>query len=881
MAKKKKMFLVDGSNHAFRVQFALPPMHASDGFPTRVLYGFTLLFQKMLRLYRPDYAVVSFDSGKTFRHDTFPDYKGHRPDMPEDLARQWPHLPELVEGFGFPVVMREGFEADDVLGSLAKQYAGDDIEVHLVTSDKDFAQLVDPNIKLLDEAKNRILDEAGVVEKFGVEPKYMVDLLGLAGDSSDNIPGVPGIGVKTAAKLIEEYGDVEGIIAAAQEGRIKGKRGQNLQEKAEDARLSKRLVTIVTDMDLGLTLDDLEPRGLQEEPLRELFENWEFGMVARKLLPEKKSVDVDCYRAVADAADLDRVVAAIEAAGRVSVAVQATHRDPHRGGLIGVSLCWSPTDAVFVPLESQPGSKLDPDHARKVITGLLENPDVGKLGFDLKPILHKMHAEGIELGPVVGDVMLLDYALIAHLEHNLEGIAQRTLGHSMAHADAQPSLLGSDFIRGAVEPAHVAFLLDKRLYRRLDEGTRFVYENIELPLLPILAQMERTGIGIDLDALARVRVDIQQRASDLEKECHELAGEEFKVGSPKEVSRILFDVLELPKTHSKKRKTGWSTDATVLEKLSEVHPLPATLLEYRQLQGLDSRYLSTLPDYVAADGRIHTTFRQAVAATGRLASADPNLQNIPIRTFEGRRIRETFVPRPGTVFLSADYSQVELRILAHLTEADALRKSFNDGEDIHRRTASEVFDVPMDEVSFEQRSAAKAINFGLMYGMSAFRLGRDLSIGRDQAQAYMDEYFGRMPSVQTWIEATKDACKRDGFVTTVFGRRRLIPEIYSKTFTERSAGEREAVNTRVQGTAADLIKLAMIDVDQALASAGLKTRMLLQVHDELLFEAPADEVERATELIVGCMERAGDRADLTVRLAVNAATGATWNEAHG
>lgn len=878
MSKKKKMFLVDGSNHAFRVQFALPPMHASDGFPTRVLYGFTLLFQKMMRLYRPDYAVVSFDSGKTFRHETYPDYKGHRPDMPADLKRQWPVLPALVEGFGFPCIMHTGYEADDVLGTLARQFASDELEVYLVTSDKDFGQLVTPNIKLFDERNNKLLDSAGIREKFGVDPCSMIDLLGLAGDTSDNIPGVPGVGVKTAAKLIDQWGTLEGALLAAADGKIKGKRGQNLVEFADDARLSRELVTIVTDIDLGVTLEDLEPRGMQEEPLRELFDRYEFGMVARKLLPEKKTVDTDCYRVLTQDAEVAEALAAIRAAGRVSVAVQGSTNNPRTSIITGVSLCWGPTDAVWIPLESRPGVNLDFDGVRADVFALLADPAVGKLGHDMKPILQTCRNSGIELGPVVGDTMLLDYSLIPHVDHSLSSLSQRQLGHSLDHGDAQGLLVLEEGIRHAVEPAHVAFLLEDRLLSRLDEGTRYIYESVELPLLPILVGMEELGIGMDLDQLTSVRKDIQGRAREVEKTCQELAGESFNVGSPKDVSRILFDVLELPKTHSKKRKTGWSTDATVLDKLSENHPLPAAILEYRQLQGLDSRYLSTLPGYVEPDGRIHTTFRQAVAATGRLASADPNLQNIPIRTFEGRRIRECFVPAKGTVFLSADYSQVELRVLAHYTQAEALLESFRTGEDIHRRTASEVFKTPIEEVSSEQRSAAKAINFGLMYGMSAFRLGRDLGIGRAEAETYMEEYFGRMPKVQEWIEGSKALCRRDGYVTTLFGRRRLIPEIYSKTFSERSQGEREAVNTRVQGTAADIIKLAMIKVDRALRESGMKARMLLQVHDELLLEVPVDEVAAISDLVIREMEAA---VELAVPLDVNAATGENWNQAHG
>ncbi|MEZ4316104.1 MAG: DNA polymerase I [Myxococcota bacterium] len=878
MARKKKMFLVDGSNHAFRVQFALPPMHASDGFPTRVLYGFTLLFQKMMRLYRPDYAVVSFDSGKTFRHDTFADYKGHRPDMPEDLSRQWKFLPQLVEGFGYPCVIREGFEADDVLGTLAAQFASDELEVFLVTGDKDFAQLVGPNITVLDEKNNKTLDAAAVLEKFGVAPSQMIDLLGLSGDTSDNIPGVPGIGVKTAAQLLSQWGSLEGTLEAAKAGKIKGKRGENLVEHAENARLSRELVTIKTDMDLGLTLDDLTPRGLQEDPLRELFDWWEFGMVARKLLPEKKTVDTDCYRMIKEPAELDAALASVRAAGRVAIDVQRTTSNPRTGKLTGISLAWGRADAVWVPLESRPGVTLDPDATFDAVKGLLADPSVGKLGHDMKPILQTCRAHGLVVEPVVGDTMLLDYALIPHLDHGLDSLAQRQLGHSLSHGDAQGMLVMDEAVRQAVEPAHVAFLLEKRLLPRLDDGTRFIYEQVELPLLPILVEMEERGVRMDLDRLSDVRKDIQHRALEMEKKCQEIAGEPFNVGSPRDVSRILFEVLDLPKTHSQKRTTGWSTDATVLEKLEDVHPLPGAILEYRQLQGLDSRYLSTLPDYVESDGRVHTTFRQGVAATGRLASADPNLQNIPIRTFEGRRIRECFVPAEGCVFLSCDYSQVELRVLAHYTGAEALIQSFRTGEDIHRRTASEVFGIAMDDVTFEQRSAAKAINFGLMYGMSAFRLGRDLNISRAEAEKYMEEYFGRMPSVQAWIEESKAACKRDGYVTTLYGRRRLIPEIYSKTFSERAQGEREAVNTRVQGTAADIIKLAMIRVQKALDAHGGASRLLLQVHDELLLEVPEAEVDAIRDLVVREMEAA---AGLAVPLDVNGATGTNWNEAHG
>ncbi len=873
---QKTMFLVDGSNHAFRAQFALPPQHTTGFFPTRVLYGFTLLFQKMLRQWRPDYVVVSFDSGKTFRHAMYEDYKGHRPDMPGDLKRQWPLLPELVEAFGYPCMMMEGYEADDVLGSLAAQFASDDLLVYLVTSDKDFAQLVGPNVRLLDEAKGRELDVEGVVGKFSVRPEQVVDWLGLQGDSSDNIPGVPGIGPKTASTLLAKYGDLESVLAAAAAGEVKGKRGTNLVEHAEAARMSRTLARIETELDLGVTLDDLAPRGLQEEELRELFEQWEFGSVARKLLPAKVAVDTSGYRAVTTDSGVDELLKDLRAAGRLAFALRA-HETGAGVMILGASFAWEGGTA-YLPLTPRSGVSHDVEAATTRVLELLADPTVEKIGYDLKQSMRVVSKAGGKAAGLVGDARVLDYVLVAHRRtHGLEDLAQRHLGHSLAYApDVEPLLL-EDVVRCAIEPAHVAWLAHAKLQKRLGDGTRFVYEKIELPLTPILAEMEENGIFLDRDVLAQVRDDIKARAAQAQATCHELAGRAFKVNSPKEVADVLFVELELPK--SKKTRSGaWSTDSSVLEGLAEHHPLPRAILDYRQLQKLDSTYLSKLPKHVGEDGRIHTTFNQTVAATGRLASTEPNLQNIPIRTFEGRRIRDAFVAPPGRVLMSFDYSQVELRILAHCCGSEALIESFRSGEDIHRRTASEVWKVPMSEVSVEQRSAAKAINFGLLYGMSAFRLGRDLSISRGEAKAYMDEYFGRMPEVSDWIEATKKSCREVGYAETLFGRRRLIPEIYSKNFTDRAAAEREAVNTVVQGTAADIIKLAMIRVHQALQQSELPALMLLQVHDELLLEVHAGYEEAVAEVVVREMMAA---ADLAVPLQVNWAAGHDWNAAHG
>ncbi|MBX2797427.1 MAG: DNA polymerase I [Myxococcales bacterium] len=878
----KKLFLVDGSNHAFRVQYALPPQHASDGFPTRVLYGFTLLFQKMMNAYRPDYCVVSFDSGKSFRHDTYADYKGHRPDMPEDMKRQWEWLPKLVEGFGYPCIQAPGFEADDVLGSLAVQLASDEVDVYIVSSDKDFAQLMSPNIHLLDEGKaGKIFRVADIPSKFklgeGVElpPERVLDLLALSGDTTDNIPGVPGIGDKTAAKLIGQHGDLESILSAAAEGKIKGKRGQNLVEHADAARLSRELAQIKTDLDLGVTVADLAPKGVQEAPLRRMFDDWEFMEVANKLLPHRVAVDKSVYVGVADPDGLQALLGRLRSAGRFGVSLRTTDTKPESAVLLGVGFATA-DEVSYVPLVPRGDVQLDVEKATEQVLELLADPTLQKVGFDLKRQLRICRRLGHDLPGVTGDIELLDYVLVAHRRtHGLKEIAKRHLGHNLAYAPSSEPLMLSDVVDFAAEPAHLALLLEERLDRRLDEGTRRVYEEIELPLLPVLADMEQTGIVLDLQVMDEIIADIGGRVLEAEKHCHEVLGRPFKVGSPKEVQEILFDELELPKI--KRTKTGYSTDASVLEKLSDQHPLPQAILDWRSLQKLESTYLRTLPGFVAGDGRIHTTFNQAVAATGRLSSQDPNLQNIPVRTFEGRRIRDGFVAGEGYVLMSADYSQVELRVLAHFCGSGALVDSFNNGEDIHRRTASEVFDVAMDEVTASQRTAAKAINFGLMYGMSAFRLGRDLDIAREDAQQYMDDYFGRIPQVSAWIDATKEACRKQGFVQTLFGRRRLIPEIYSKDFTERMAGEREAVNTVVQGTAADLIKIAMIRVHAALKASGSGARLLLQVHDELLLEVPEDQIEVTRELLVTEMMGV---AELAVPLEVDVGHGHNWNQAH-
>ncbi len=861
----RRLFLVDGSHHAFRVMFALPPQHASDGFPTRVLYGFTLLFQKLMRQWQPDFVAVAFDSGKTFRHELYPAYKGHRPDMPDELRQQWPWLPKLVEGFGYAVVSSPGFEADDVLGTLAVAHGGPDTEVLLVTADKDFAQLVSPYVRILDEAKGAVLGEAEVQARWGVGPSAIADLLALSGDSSDAIPGVAGIGDKTAAQLLAKYGTLDEVLAAAARGEVPGKRGETLAASREVAHLSRRLATIRTDVPGLPDLPGLLPTGLQADVLRPLFERWEFGMVARKLLPSVDAVDSAGFRVVRTASDLAAAVADARAVGRIAVAPRFSS-----GRLTDVAW-WTGSHTWWVPVLARPGTQLDDAEVRGAVAQLLGDASIAKVAFDLKGVARRLAAEGWPWAGGAGDPGLLDYVLVAHRRtHGLEDLAQRHLGHTLGYVpDPEPwdvEVLG----RAACEPACVAGLVERRLLDRLDEGTRHVYDELELPLVPVLGRMEARGIRLDLAALAEVRRDVAKRAQEAEARCHELAGHAFKVGSPQAVSAVLFDELGLPPT-KKLPSGGWSTDSASLEGLD--HVLPSAILEYRQLQKLEGTYLARLPEYVGADGRIHTDFQQTVAATGRLSSVDPNLQNIPVRTHEGRRIRHCFVPAEGHRFVSCDYSQIELRLLAHITGCRTLLDAFRLGQDIHRRTASEVFHTPIEAVTNELRTAAKAINFGLLYGMSAFRLARDLGIGRSEANAYIEAYFARLPEVSQFIESTRARAQAEGGVRTLYGRRRLLPEITSKNFQERAQAEREAVNTIIQGTAADVIKRAMIRVDSALDGRYLT----LQVHDELLFEVPVGEVDRVGRVVRAAMEGV---ADLSVPLDVTVAVGDTWANAH-
>jgi DNA polymerase I len=891
----RKLYLVDGSNHAFRVFHAMPRLTAA-GQHTGALMGFANLLRWLDREAEPDFCAVVFDKGPSFRVDLFPDYKGHRPSMPEELREQWVKLPELIEAWGYTTITPTGFEADDVIGTLATRYASEDLEVRIVSGDKDFCQLVTERVRILDLKGGipKVLDLDAVIERFGVTPDRIIDVMAMWGDSSDNVPGVPGIGEKKATKLIQQHGDLEAVLAAAPG--IKGKMGENLRTFTEQARLSKTLVTIVTDMKLEQGLEDLARRPRDAEKLHELFLRYQFRNHMKDLQAEAGAagapgIDRGRYRTVRTEAELQAVVAACRGAGRLAFDLETTSLDPQQAALVGFALCWSADDAVYVPVGHAQGEQLPVERAVALLQPLLEDPTVGKTGQNLKYDLQVMRALGHRLEGIDGDTMLADYLLeTGRTSRKLDDIAMRVLGHRMISYkevtdgldDDQgfASVAIEDATAYAAEDAHVAWLLDHGFRERIArDGLEALYREVELPVIPVLAEMELNGIGVDVEALEVMGQELSASIAALQLEIHDLAGHPFNVASPKQLAVVLFD--EQGFEPLKKTKTGRSTDAATLEGLAARHPdrrLPSALLEYRALTKLEGTYVKALPNAVSpVDGRIHTSFHQAVTATGRLASMDPNLQNIPVRTTEGRRIRGCFVARPGHVFLSADYSQIELRVLEDYCGSGPLVDAFRAGEDIHRRTAAEVFGVAPLFVTPDQRRAAKAVNFGIIYGMSAFRLSNELGIPRRRAQRIIDDYFVHYPQVKAYVEQAVLSAREQGVATTRFGRRRMVADLGARIRHVREAAERIAVNTPIQGTAADIMKIAMVKVWHRLQRDHPDARLLLQVHDELLLEVPEGQLEPVRAAVVEAM---GSAAELRVPLVVETGSGRSWDEAH-
>ncbi|HKJ10050.1 MAG TPA: DNA polymerase I, partial [Gammaproteobacteria bacterium] len=843
-------------------------------------------------------AVVFDAPGGTFRDELFEAYKAHRPPMPDDLSCQIEPLHDLVRAMGFPVLQVPGVEADDVIGTLARRATERGMNTLISTGDKDMAQLVDGHVTLVNTMSATVMDRAGVQAKFGVPPERIIDYLALVGDTSDNIPGVPKVGPKTAAKWLNEYGSMDALVAHA--GDIKGKVGESLREHLDHLALSRELATIRCDVALEVGPADLRLQPPDTGALRELLTRLEFTTWLGQLdegsedagQRDAPAADVD-YELVLSEAQLDGWLRELEAAEVFAFDTETTSLDYMQADIVGVSFAVQAGRAAYVPLAHRyPGApeQLDRDSVLERLRPLLEDPRRAKLGHNLKYDMSVLARHGIDLQGVRYDTMLESYVLDSTASrHDMDSLALKYLGHKTISyeevAGKGARQIGFDEVAleqagpYAAEDADVTLKLHEYLWPRLGEeaGLRRVFEDIEMPLVPVLSRMERTGVQVDVEMLRAHSLELTERLAEIEAEAHRLAGHPFNLGSPKQIQEILYAELKLPVT-AKTPKGAPSTAEAVLAELALDYPLPRVILDYRSLSKLKSTYTDRLPERIDPDtGRVHTSYHQAVAATGRLSSSDPNLQNIPVRTEEGRRIRQAFVAGPGHRILAADYSQIELRIMAHLSADEGLLKAFAAGEDIHRATAAEVFGTAPEQVSGEQRRAAKAINFGLIYGMSAYGLGRQLGLDRGTAQEYVDRYFARYPGVRDYMERTRAAARDRGFVETVFGRRLYLPEIGSRNGQRRAQAERAAINAPMQGTAADIIKRAMIAVDGWIQSADHGVRMVMQVHDELVFEITEGQVEAAGERIRAAMEGA---AALDVPLLVDIGVGANWDEAH-
>jgi len=933
--KGDHLHLIDGSAFIFRAYHALPPLtRKSDGLPIGAVAGFC----NMLLRYTEGknggtaatHVAVIFDHGsRTFRNELFPEYKANRPDLPEDLRPQFPLTRDATRAFNIACVETEGFEADDIIATLTRHAVEAGGDVTIISSDKDMMQLVGTNVEMWDAMKDRRIGPDQVVEKFGVGPDRVIDVQSLAGDSVDNIPGAPGIGVKTAALLINEYGDLETLLERAAEIK-QPKRRETLLTKADQIRLSRQLVTLHDDTPLDTTLDELVIRPPEPDAILEFLTEMEFRTLSRRMaeklgvdapvvaiapasrpamgseqteaaVPENLPFDVETYACVRDIDALNGWITRIYDQGFVAVDTETTSLDEMRAELVGVSLALSPNDACYIPLNHREGAndlfgaatrldgQIDVNAALDVLQPMLEDASILKIGQNIKYDAKIFKRVGIDLTSF-DDTMLMSYALNAGLHnHGMDALSEEYLAHKPIPIK---SLLGTgksartfdsvgieDATKYAAEDADITLRLWQRLRPRLHrERVTTVYETLERPLVPVLAQMEMTGILVDRDTLSRMSNAFAQKMAGLEAEIHELAGESFNVGSPKQLGEILFDKLGIP--GGKTGKTGaYSTGADILEDLATEHELPGRVLDWRQLSKLKSTYTDALQDHINPEtGRVHTSYVQTGANTGRLASTDPNLQNIPIRTEEGRRIREAFVAEPGKTLVSLDYSQIELRILAHVADLPAMKQAFREGQDIHAMTASQMFGVPLDEMTSDIRRRAKAINFGVIYGISGFGLARNLRIPRSEAQAFIDTYFERFPGIKEYMEQTVAFAKEHKYVETLFGRRIHTPEISAKGPAAGFA-KRGAINAPIQGTAADVIRRAMVRIPDAIAE--LPAKMLLQVHDELVFEVEHAAVDETINRVKNIMENAAAPAvEIDVPLIVDAGTGANWAEAH-
>ena len=894
-----KLVLVDGSSYLFRAYHALPKLTSSRGEPTGAIHGVLNMINKLAADEETAHFVVVFDApGKTFRDEIYPEYKANRDAMPDELRVQIEPLLEAIPAMGLPLIRVEGVEADDVIGTLCRQGLDAGMEVIVSTGDKDMAQLVTDGVTLVNTMTGSQMDRDGVREKFDVWPEQIVDWLALVGDSSDNIPGVPKVGAKTAAKWLNEYDSADGIVEHADE--IKGKVGESLREHIEQLRLSQELATIRQDVKLDNGPEELKRGPADTGKLKDLYSRFELKRLLGQLGDEEgtaeaspPSVKKGDYRTILTQQDFDHWLGRIDKAGLVAVDTETTSINYMEAELVGISLAVQPGEGVYIPVaHDYPGApdQLDRDAVLAAMKSFLEDPTKKKLGHHLKYDAHIFARYGIALRGMAFDSMLESYVLNSvATRHDMDSVAGYYLNVDTIHYEdvagkgaKQLTFNQVDLEQAApyaAEDADITLRLHEHLWEALSatESLKSVYENIEQPLVPVLLSMEETGVLLDTNMLRKQSGELAGKMAELEKSAHELAGGPFNLGSPKQLQEILFGELGLPIIR-KTPKGQPSTAEDVLQELADDYDLPRVILEYRSVSKLKSTYTDKLPEQIsAATGRIHTSYHQAVAATGRLSSTDPNLQNIPIRTPEGRRIRQAFVPPEGSVLLAADYSQIELRIMAHLSGDEGLLKAFQDDQDVHAATAAEVFGVELADVTADQRRSAKAINFGLMYGMSAFGLGKQLGISRGQAQEYVDLYFDRYPGVRRFMDDTRETARNTGYVETEFGRRLYLPEINDRNGQRRQYAERSAINAPMQGTAADIIKRAMITVHAWLGKSAAPGRMIMQVHDELVFEVDEGAVDDFREQVVSMMSAA---AELSVPLRVDVGVGGNWDEAH-
>ncbi|CAL1239110.1 DNA polymerase I [Candidatus Methylocalor cossyra] len=891
----KTLVLVDGSSFLYRAFHALPPLSNSRGQPTGAVLGVGNMLRKLIASYETRHVGVVFDApGRTFRDDLFERYKAQRPPMPDGLRAQIEPLHALVRTLGLPLVIEAGVEADDVIGTLAVRAVRQGYWVVIATGDKDMAQLVNGGIILENTMYDTRLDRAGVIAKFGVPPELIVDWLALVGDTSDNIPGVPKVGPKTAAKWLQQYGSLDAIIAHA--GDIPGKVGENLRAALDQLALARQLATIRCDLTLPLAPDDLVRHDPDPRALRELLEELEFNSWLKQMegdAPPPKPAVTANYEPVLTQGALQRWLDKLEAAEIFAFDTETTSLDYTRAEVVGLSFAVQPGEAAYVPVaHDYPGApaQLPRDYVLEKLRPLLEDPKRRKLGQNLKYDANVLANHGVELKGIHHDTMLESYVLDSTASsHDLDTLAARHLHYKTIHYEDvagrgakqipfhQVGL--SEATAYAAEDADVALRLHRHFWPQLEAepALKKLYETVEIPLVPVLSRMERTGVLVDVARLAEHSRELERRLAEIEREAHEIAGYHFNLGSPKQIQTILYDRLNLPVV--KKTPTGQpSTDESVLAELAESFPLPRLILDYRSVAKLKSTYTDKLGQQInPRTGRVHTSYHQAVAATGRLSSSDPNLQNIPVRTPEGRRIRQAFIAPPGYRILAADYSQIELRIMAHFSGDANLRAAFAENTDVHRHTAAEVFGVPLEAVTPDQRRSAKAINFGLIYGMSAFGLAKQLGVERNLAQRYIDTYFARYPGVKAFMDQSRETAKAKGYVETLYGRRLYIPEIGSRNSQRRQYAERTAINAPMQGTAADIIKRAMIAVDRWIQESGAPVRMIMQVHDELVFEVAESFLDTAAAEIRALMASAGE---LAVPLLVEVGVGGNWDEAH-